>query len=36
MLVELLSMGFKGGKLGRSVGEAIVSKIYRIVSDEDM
>lgn len=36
MLVELLSIGFKAGKLNKNIGEAIISKLDKIVGDEDM
>jgi hypothetical protein len=36
MIVELLSLGFKNGNFGRSVGNAIITKVYRLVADEEM
>lgn len=34
MLAELLSLGFKTGKLGKSVGDAIIAKVNKLVGDE--
>jgi hypothetical protein len=36
MLVELFSICFKAGDLGKSIGETIMTKLDKIVGDEDM